>query len=35
VIVNLSDEMDDLDVYTPKMVEARADVREGDILFLV
>ena len=34
VIVNLSDELYDLDVYTPKMIEARADVHDGDILIL-
>ena len=34
VIVDLTDEMDDLAVYTPKMIEDRADVRERDILIL-
>jgi kynurenine formamidase len=34
VIVDLTDEMDDLAVYTPKMIEDRADVHEGDILIL-
>ncbi len=34
VIVDLSDEMDDLAVYTPKMIEDRVEVREGDILIL-
>lgn len=34
VIVDLSDVMDDLAVYTPEMIEERADVREGDILVL-
>ena len=29
VIVNLSDEMDELDLYTPKMIEDRAEVRKG------
>jgi kynurenine formamidase len=34
VIVDLADEMDDLGIYTPKMIEERADVRAGDILIL-
>ena len=34
VIVDLSNEMDDLAVYTPKMIEDRVEVREGDILIL-
>lgn len=34
VIVNLSDEIDELDLYTPKMIEDRVEVREGDILIL-
>ncbi len=34
VIVNLSDELDELGVYTPQMIEARVEVREGDILLL-
>lgn len=34
VIVDLSKEMDDLSVYTPEMIEERADVREGDIVIL-
>lgn len=33
-IVDLSDEMDELDVYTPAMIEDRVEVREGDILVL-
>ncbi len=33
-IVDLTDEMDDLAVYTPKMIEERVDVHEGDILIL-
>ncbi len=33
-IVDLSDELDDLDVYTPKMIEERVEVRSGDILIL-
>ncbi|HEX8209141.1 MAG TPA: cyclase family protein [Longimicrobium sp.] len=34
VIVNLSDEMDELAVYTPEMIESRVEVRKGDILLL-
>ncbi len=34
VLVDLSDEMDDLGAYTPEMIEARVEVREGDILIL-
>jgi arylformamidase len=34
VIVDLSDEMDELGVYTPEMIEARVEVKEGDILLL-
>ena len=34
VIVNLADELDELDVYTPEMIEKRVEVREGDILLL-
>ena len=34
VIVDLSDMLDDLDVFTPEMIEERAEVREGDILFI-
>ena len=34
VIVDLSDVLDDLDVFTPEMIEERAEVREGDILFI-
>ena len=34
VIVDLSDEMDDLAVFTPEMIEARAEIREGDLLLL-
>jgi kynurenine formamidase len=33
VIVDLTD-LDDLDVYTPEMIEARVEVREGDIIVL-
>jgi arylformamidase len=32
VIVDLRDEMDDLAVYTPEMIEKRVEVKEGDIL---
>ncbi|MEM7049671.1 MAG: cyclase family protein [Acidobacteriota bacterium] len=34
VIVDLRDEMDELAAYTPEMIEARVEVREGDILLL-
>ncbi|PSQ15321.1 cyclase [Halobacteriales archaeon QS_8_69_26] len=34
VVVDLSDAVDDYDVYTSEMVEERVDVREGDILFI-
>ena len=34
VIVDLTDEMDELAVYTPEMIESRAEVREGDRLIL-
>lgn len=34
VVVDLTDVMDDLAVYTPEMIEERADVKEGDILVL-
>ena len=34
VIVDLSDEMDELGAYTPQMIEDRVEVREGDILVL-
>lgn len=34
VVVDLSDAIGDYDVYTSKMVEDRADVREGDILII-
>ena len=34
VIVDLRDEMDDLAVYTPEMIESRVEVRNGDLLFL-
>ena len=34
VIVDLSDEMDNLSVYDPDMIEARVEVRQGDLLLL-
>ncbi len=34
VVVDLSDAIGDYDIYTSKMVEDRADVREGDILII-
>ena len=34
VIVDLSDEMDELGIYTPKMIEDRVEVKKGDLLFL-
>jgi len=34
VIVDLSDAMDELDIFTPKMIEERVEVREGDILII-
>jgi kynurenine formamidase len=34
VIVDLSDMLDELDVFRPEDIEARADVQDGDILFL-
>jgi len=34
VVVDLTDEMDDLAIYTPEMIEKRVDVHEGDILVL-
>jgi arylformamidase len=34
VIVDLRDEMDDLAIYTPEMIEQRVEVRPGDILVL-
>jgi len=34
VVVDLSDAVGDYDIYTSKMVEDRADVREGDILII-
>lgn len=34
VIVDLSDEMDELAIYTPEMIEKRVEVRNGDIVIL-
>jgi len=34
VIVDLSDMLDELGIFTPEDIEKRADVREGDILFI-
>ncbi len=34
VIVDLSDVLDELDIFTPQMIEERVEVREGDILFI-
>jgi kynurenine formamidase len=34
VIVDLSDMLDELDIFRPEDIEARADVQEGDILFI-
>jgi arylformamidase len=34
VIIDLSDDLDELDVITVEMIESRAEVRQGDILFL-
>ncbi|MGA9534069.1 MAG: cyclase family protein [Anaerolineales bacterium] len=34
VIVDLSDELDELDVITVEMIESRAEIQNGDILFL-
>ena len=33
-LVDLSDAMDDFDLYTPKMIEDRVEVKKGDLLFL-
>ena len=32
VIVDLSDAMDELDIFTPEMIEERVEVQDGDIL---
>ena len=34
VIVDLSDVLDELDIFTPEMIEERVEVRDGDILFI-
>ena len=34
VIVDLSDELDELDLFTSKMIEDRVEVIAGDILFI-
>ncbi len=34
VIVDLSDALDELDIFTPAMIEERVEVREGDILLI-
>jgi kynurenine formamidase len=34
VIVDLSDVLDELDIFTPEMIEERVEVREGDILYI-
>ncbi len=34
VIVNLADELDEFDVYTPEMIESHVEVHEGDMLLL-
>jgi kynurenine formamidase len=34
VVVDLSNEMDELSLYTPKMIEERIEVKNGDLLFL-
>ena len=34
VVVDLRDEMDELALYTPKMIEDRVEVKKGDLLFL-
>jgi len=34
VIVDLSDVLDELAIFTPEMIEQRVEVREGDILFI-
>jgi arylformamidase len=34
VIVDLSDVLDELDIFTPEMIEERVDVQNGDILFI-
>ena len=34
VIINLADELDDLGVYSPEMIERHVEVRKGDLLLL-
>ena len=34
-LVDLSDAMDDFDLYTPKMIEDRVEVKKGDLLFQI
>jgi kynurenine formamidase len=34
VIVDLSDQLDDLGIFTPEMIEEKVDVQNGDILFI-
>ena len=34
MIVDLRDEMDELAVYTPQMIEKRVQVKQGDIVLL-
>ena len=34
VIVDLTDEMDELAIYTPEMIESRVEVKDGDIVIL-
>ncbi|MEK6220654.1 MAG: cyclase family protein [Chloroflexota bacterium] len=34
VIVDISDEMSDLEIFTPEMLESKADIKDGDILFI-
>ena len=34
VIVDLSDAMAELEIFTPQMIEDRAEIKEGDILFI-
>src|SRR3990170_8314482 len=34
VIVDLSDQLDDLAVFTPEMIEKKAKINNGDILFI-
>jgi kynurenine formamidase len=34
VIVDLSDTLDELDVFTPAMIEERAEIKDGDILYI-